>query len=180
MVGSKVYGCAPVFVAVPILLVIIAANFGDIARFIGITLAIGLGLVLLVSVLGLGLPPTFSSGSNGASQSSWPPRYEVGDGRAFEQYVKHRLAARGYHVRETPPSGDFGVDLLANHYGHNVAIQVKNHERPVGVQAVQEVHAGMRYYNADAAWVVSRSGFTPQAKRLAKATGVRLVEDHQL
>jgi len=117
-----------------------------------------------------------TSGSQGYAYPFRAPHYPAGDGPAFEKHVKELLNNRGYRVSETPGSGDYGVDLIATHHGHKVAIQAKNHAKPVGVRAVQEAHAGLRYYGADEAWVVSRSGFTQQAQTLAKATGVRLVD----
>lgn len=153
-----------------------------------------LGLVLLTGYLDSGQSPASTPTPSSHSSSSTndnpyydyyrhkvrtarsTPDYPIGDGRAFEQHIRNRLISRGYQVRETPGSGDYGVDLLADHYGHKVAIQAKNHAKPVGVRAVQEAHAGLRYYGADEAWVVSRSGFTQQAQTLAKATGVRLVD----
>lgn len=98
----------------------------------------------------------------------------VGDGWGFEQHVKRLLIKHGYRVTETPGSGDFGVDLIATKEGRKLAVQVKNHAKPVGVSAVQEVASGRQFYGADDAWVVSRSGFTERAKQLAKVTQVQL------
>lgn len=103
-----------------------------------------------------------------------PPTINIGDGRAFEQHVKNLLIKHGYRVTETPGSGDFGVDLIASKQDRKLAVQVKNYAKPVGVSAVQEVASGKRYYGADHAWVVSRSGFTKGAKQLAKVAQVQL------
>lgn len=108
------------------------------------------------------------------------PSYEAGDGLAFEQHIKHQMARKGYKVFETPGSGDFGVDLIAQRRRRKIAIQAKNYDQPVGVHAVQEVVAGKQYYDAHDAWVVSRSGFTEQAKQLARKVNVQLVDVTQL
>jgi len=173
-VNSQGPGCAS-----PAVIYIALLFFAALAPDIGGPLFIGVTAVILV----LGIIAKTSGKAAGSTNQPInnayqppPPSYAPGDGRAFEQHIRNRLVSRGYQVRETPGSGDYGVDLLADHYGHKVAIQAKNHAKPVGVRAVQEAHAGLRYYGADEAWVVSRSGFTQQAQTLAKATGVRLVD----
>lgn len=108
------------------------------------------------------------------------PQFQPGDGAAFEKYVAQLLAHRGYRVTMTPKAGDYGVGLIAVGGGTKIAVQVKNYSKPVGVRAVQEVNTGRRYYGALDAWVVSRSGFTKQAKTLAAATGVQLVDVNRL
>lgn len=106
--------------------------------------------------------------------------YAPGDGPAFERHVQQRLSRAGYFVRNTGASSDYGVDLIAARAGRTIAIQAKNYAKPVGVRAVQEVNAGKAHHRADEAWVVSRSGFTKQAKALARSTDVKLVDVNTL
>ncbi len=96
-------------------------------------------------------------------------------GYEFENEIARILKDLGYEVTQTPFSGDYGVDIIAEKYGKRIAIQVKNQNRPVGVRAVQEVFAGKEYYRCDEAWVVSRSGFTERAEEMAQKLGIELV-----
>ena len=57
-----------------------------------------------------------------------------------------------------------------------MAVQCKNHSKPVGNRPVQEVYAGARYHGCVAAWVVAPAGYTRSALDLAKSTGVSLYD----
>lgn len=151
----------------------------------GVLVVIATGNEWVLYLLGIGIIAPFifgiavSLGAQPAGEAT-PHYYAPGDGPGFERYVQQRLTQAGYFVRNTGAGSDFGVDLLATRNGQTVAIQTKNYAKPVGVRAVQEVNAGKAYHRADEAWVVSRSGFTHQAKTLAKATNVRLVDVNNL
>ncbi len=98
------------------------------------------------------------------------------NGRNYEKAVARYLRNHGYHrVRVTKGSGDFGVDVLARRFGHRYAVQCKYYSRPVGVSAVQQVVAGMAYYDCDRGIVVTNTTFTRQARELAEMNGVDLI-----
>jgi len=98
------------------------------------------------------------------------------NGRNYEKAVARYLRNHGYHrVQVTKGSGDFGVDVLARRLGHRYAVQCKYYSRPVGVSAVQQVVAGMAYYDCDRGIVVTNTTFTRQAKELAEMNGVDLI-----
>jgi hypothetical protein len=100
------------------------------------------------------------------------------DGLEFEDICATVLKDKGFKkVRVTKASGDQGVDILANKDGKKYAVQCKLYSRPVGNKAVQEVYAGMSYYDCDAAIVMTNSTFTKSAIDLAESTGVELWED---
>ncbi len=101
-------------------------------------------------------------------------------GYEFENEIARILKNLGYKVTQTPFSGDYGVDIIAEKYGEKIAIQVKSQNRPVGVRAVQEVFAGKEYYWCDEGWVVSRSEFTERAKEMAQKLGIELVHYMEL
>jgi hypothetical protein len=98
-------------------------------------------------------------------------------GHDFERHVAVVLRKNGYHVRVTPGSGDYGVDLILNKH---IAVQVKFYGTPITLTAVQEVVAGKAVYNCDEAWVITNSVFTPTAKKLAEFNKVRLMDGHEL
>src|ERR1700756_2811790 len=70
-------------------------------------------------------------------------------GREFEKYVAARIRNMGWNVSATPPTGDFGVDLIAERNDECVAIQCKRRAKPVGVFAVQQVVAGALHHRCD-------------------------------
>ncbi len=102
------------------------------------------------------------------------------NGIDYEAACAKRLAAEGYrHIQITPPSGDFGADIVAvDKKGRKVCFQCKKYSGSVGVSAVQEVHSSRAHYNAQRAVVLTTSTFTKAAKKLAKETGVELVEHY--
>ena len=73
-------------------------------------------------------------------------------------------------------AGDQGVDIVVDPRGERVAVQCKNHSKPVGNRPVQEVYAGARYHRCAAAWVVAPAGYTSGALQLAESTGVSLYD----
>ena len=68
----------------------------------------------------------------------------------------------------------FSPKFITRSKGKRVAVQCKNHSRPVGNKPVQEVYAGARHHRCVEAWVVAPAGYTWGALELAKSTGVSL------
>lgn len=102
-------------------------------------------------------------------------------GERTEQEVYDLLRGLGYKISKTKTSGDYGVDLIAiGRDGSRVAIQVKNHEKTkdkTSVRAVQEVYAGGVFYNCKKFAVVSYTGYTDNARKMAKKLGVLLLNE---
>jgi hypothetical protein len=101
----------------------------------------------------------------------------IKSGPEFEHFVAEVFEENGHCAEVTQASGDFGVDLILN---GEIAVQVKFYGATVGPTAVQEVVAGMAFYNCSEAWVVTNSTFTPAAELLAKANNVRLIAGDEL
>lgn len=98
-------------------------------------------------------------------------------GHEYEQAVGEYLLRHGYDsVSVTKGSGDFGVDIVAQNNEGKVAVQCKYYSGKVGLEAVQQVVAGMAVYDCDSAMVVTNSTFTPAAKQLAQINGVELID----
>lgn len=93
----------------------------------------------------------------------------------FEHFCADTLRRTGWSVQVTKGSGEQGVDVLASKDGVIVVLQCKRWRRPVGNKAVQEAHAGMVHYSANAAAVIATSSFTRSAHELAQSTGVHLL-----
>jgi len=102
-------------------------------------------------------------------------------GYQFEAYLQLLFKELGYRPVVTQKSGDYGADVVLK--GKNkIVIQAKRYgyRHNVSMDAVREVLAAMFYYKADEAWVITNSFFTKQAKTLAKACGVTLLNRYEL
>lgn len=74
---------------------------------------------------------------------------DVMDGIAFEHFLEALFKRLAYASEATQASGDYGVDVLLRKKKRRIAVQAKHYSSPVGLSAMQEVHAGMSYYEAD-------------------------------
>lgn len=97
-------------------------------------------------------------------------------GEQFEQYLVKLFKAHGYKVKHTPLSGDYGADLILKEGNYTIVVQAKRYRSTVGLQAVQEALGSVNMYDADEAWVVTNSTYTNQAKKLAEANDVYLID----
>ncbi len=101
-------------------------------------------------------------------------------GIKFENHCMKILKQNGWEVKETPSTGDQGVDLIASINGLRLCIQCKDHEKAIGNKAVQEISAGKLFWKGTHAILVSKSGFTKSAQQLAKSNKVKLINEYQL
>ncbi len=102
-------------------------------------------------------------------------------GESFEKYCISVLERNGFHnICSTPSSGDHGVDIIAEKYSVNYAIQCKCYSDKVGNSAIQEVFTGKAYYNCDIAVVMTNSSFTSQAIEEAEKVGVKLWDKDEI
>ena len=101
-------------------------------------------------------------------------------GILFENHCMAILKQNGWKVKETPSTGDQGVDLIASIDNLRICIQCKDHKNVIGNKAVQEISAGKIYWKGTHAVLVSKSGFTKSAQKLARANRVNLINDSEL
>lgn len=101
-------------------------------------------------------------------------------GLEFEEFLCDLFTNMGYKIDTTKKSGDQGVDLLAYKNGECIAIQAKCYSSSVGNAAIQEVVAGMRYYNAQKSMAITNNYFTNGAKELAASTNTILWDRDKL
>lgn len=95
----------------------------------------------------------------------------------FEGYVAQLLKEIGAtDICGTLITGDQGADLLFKIGSRRIAAQVKRHFQHIGNKAVQEIVGALRYYNADDAWVITNTTFTPSAVALAQKNDVSLID----
>ena len=97
------------------------------------------------------------------------------NGIEFERETAAALRRLGWHVEHTPPTSDYGADLLATSAVEKMVVQCKDWKSPAPFSAVQEAHTARSYFGAELAVVVSRSGFTYQARQAARKLKVELV-----
>ena len=97
-------------------------------------------------------------------------------GAQFEVFTADLFRALGHQAVVLGGAGDQGVDVIVNRRGERVALQCKNHKRPVGNRPVQEVFAGARHHRCVEACVVAPAGYTRGAIDLARSTGVSLYD----
>lgn len=98
-------------------------------------------------------------------------------GEEFEEQVAEFYRRQGYRIDLTPRSHDFGADIILHETITNkrIVVQVKYlSNNNVGVGAVQEITAAINHYGADEGWVVTNSGFTQNAIRLARSNNITL------
>lgn len=98
------------------------------------------------------------------------------DGFEFEDFLAEMFALTGANIKKTKRTGDQGADLFIENFGKSIVIQAKNYTHNVGNSAVQQAYAACQFYGCDEAMVITNSFFTPSAKALSSATGVKLID----
>ena len=104
-------------------------------------------------------------------------------GRDFEELLAELFGRLGFDVELTPSANDYGADLILrfpSRIQHAIAVQAKFYSAPVDNSPVQEVFASLQYYGAGEGWVITNSTFTSNARELAAANGVRLIDGAEL
>ena len=101
-------------------------------------------------------------------------------GEQFEDYLYYIYKDMGYKVKKTASTGDYGVDLILYNQDEKIALQAKRYKKRVGVSAVQQVVAGMSYYDCDRSIVVTNSFFTAPAINLADKNNVELIDRNHI
>lgn len=99
------------------------------------------------------------------------------EGIAYEREVENMLVEKGYNAKATKGVGDFGVDIIiTNADGSLTAVQCKMQDAPAGVEAIQEVYAGGRFYDCTKFAVICETGFSNPAVLMAKKLGIYLCD----
>lgn len=95
-------------------------------------------------------------------------------GIIFEEFLLEHFKHLGYTGYLTPRNENFGADLVLQKDGIKVAAQAKRWKNNVGLDAIQQVLAAMKHYNAPKGIVVTNSSFTNSAHELASSNGIEL------
>jgi len=99
----------------------------------------------------------------------------------YEHFCANQFLKNNWDEAEaTTGSSDQGVDVIAKRGDDVLVAQCKKYQKPVGNSAVQEVVAGMGYYGANIGVVISNSGYTNSAKKLAEANNIKLIHHSEI
>ena len=98
----------------------------------------------------------------------------------YEHYCASEFNKTGWEAKATQGSSDQGVDVKATKGGIVLVAQCKKFAKPVGNKAVQEVVAGMKYYEANKGVVIAPNGFTNSAEKLAEANNIKLIHHNEI
>lgn len=109
-------------------------------------------------------------------------RFQDYDPFVFEDFIAEMFEKMGYTAYVTQSTGDFGADIIIEKDDIRTAVQVKRYayNNNVGVEGVNQVIAGTKFYDCDNALCVTTSDYTKAARILARNTGVELWSWHEL
>ncbi len=97
----------------------------------------------------------------------------------FENSVAEEYRAKGYEVRLTSKSYDYGVDVIAVNETESLAIQVKMYEsRLVNYKDIMYLFAGMHYYDCTRALLITQGILDPNAKKVCQKLRVYFIENY--
>ena len=85
------------------------------------------------------------------------------------------MRSQGWEVKKTPISCDQGFDLIASGDELKLCIQCKDHKKAIGNKAEQKIYAGKKYWLGTHAILISKSGYTNSAQKLALSNNVLLI-----
>lgn len=97
-------------------------------------------------------------------------------GEEFEEFLELHFKKEGFKAHLTPKTADYGADLVVKKGKEKIVVQAKRWNQNVGVEAIQQVVASIKYYKADRGMVITNSKFTENAINLAKANNVTLID----
>lgn len=101
-------------------------------------------------------------------------------GENFEIFLENLFKNKGYKVKRTPLSGDFGADLIVEKDSIKTAVQAKRYNDNVSLGAVQEVVGAMAHYSCCSGMVITNSYFTKAAIELACSNHIDLWDRDRL
>ncbi len=101
-------------------------------------------------------------------------------GIEFENRMFNYFKRNGYNVEKTKTSNDFGADLILSKNNEITVVQTKRWLKQVGISAVQEICAAIKYYHAQQGMLITNSKLTTSAKKLAQSNNIIVWERSEL
>lgn len=107
---------------------------------------------------------------------SIPDRFEKLTPDEFTAFIRYLFQLDGYEVKPVVISSDLGDFLQAVREGSSLIILPVRHQpdEMVEVEVIEKAIQARRLYKTDQAWVVTTSGFSPEAEALAEEEDVEL------
>ena len=96
----------------------------------------------------------------------------------YEKYVANYFHNKGYKVKQTPYSNDYGVDVFAEKNKEKIAIQAKmfgNSNRKINRQMVMEFYGAKDFFNCNKGIIVTNGEIIQNAKDVADKLGVEIL-----
>ena len=98
----------------------------------------------------------------------------------YEHFCAEQFNNNNWKAKATQGSSDQGVDVIATKNNITLVAQCKRFKKTVGNKAVQEIVAGMKYYQANKGVVIAPNGFTKSAEKLAEANQILLIHHSEI
>ena len=96
----------------------------------------------------------------------------------YEKYVANYFQNKGYKVKQTPYSNDYGVDVFAEKNKEKIAIQAKmfgDSNRKINRQMVMEFYGAKDFFNCNKGIIVTDGEIIQNAKDVADKLGVEIL-----
>ena len=96
----------------------------------------------------------------------------------YEKYVANYFQNKGYKVKQTPYSNDYGVDVFAEKNKEKIAIQAKmfsNSNRKINRQMVMEFYGAKDFFNCIKGIIVTDGEIIQNAKDVADKLGIEIL-----
>lgn len=94
----------------------------------------------------------------------------------YEHHVASILRLKGWVARVTPPSGDFGLDVICEQPGRRLGVQVKMYGqgRPINAQMVMQLYGAAAYQDCSEMMIATDGRVLDDARRVAEKLGVEI------
>jgi len=96
----------------------------------------------------------------------------------YEQFVCRHFIKKGYTADVTPPTNDYGIDVVASKDGETIGIQAKmfgRTGRKINRQMIMELHGAKDYYGCHKAVLVTNGQVLETASTVAEQLGIEIV-----
>lgn len=101
-------------------------------------------------------------------------------GEEFECFIADLFRMQSYRTKVTAlkgnGEGDYGADVILKKKRDKIGIQCKRYKDPVDLEAVQKVVGSKVHYHLTKMMVITNSSFTDDARVLADANDVELID----
>ncbi|MDE0286631.1 MAG: restriction endonuclease [Gammaproteobacteria bacterium] len=105
----------------------------------------------------------------------------ISKGTLFESLCCRLLTDLGFeNCKPTSQSNDQGADISGDYNNTPYVFQCKNHKKPTGNRAVQEIVSAKAMYNAQRCGVISQSDYTKSARQAASSNYCLLLTSSEL